>query len=457
MAEEKTVAAIATPPGTGGIAVIRISGDEAYAVASRVFEPANPKKKLADAKGYTALFGHFTENGVHCDEVVALCFRAPHSYTGEDVVELSCHGGSAVSERLLRACFAAGAQPAGAGEFTKRAFLSGRISLTQAEAVMDMINASSVQGAQAAAAAMEGALYGRIKAVQDTLITLAGHIAAYTDYPEEDVPELSMQALTESLGQAKDVIDRLIAGYDTGAVLRRGVDTAIIGSPNVGKSTLLNLLSGFERAIVTPVAGTTRDVVEQEIQLAGIRLLLADTAGIRDTDDVVEAEGIRRSYTHLERAGLIFAVFDGSCPLQPADLSLAEKCAGRPAIAILNKTDLPQLADTEQLRRYFKTVIHISAKDPSFLPSVEEAVRSVLHLTGLDPDAYLLANERQLQAARDAQQALGDALNAAQTGMTLDAVGVCMDDALYALYSLTGENVREDVVEEVFSKFCVGK
>ncbi len=457
MAQEKTIAAIATPPGTGGIAVIRISGDEAYAVASRVFEPANPKKKLADAKGYTALFGHFTENGVHCDEVVALCFRAPHSYTGEDVVELSCHGGSAVSQRLLRACFAAGAQPAGAGEFTKRAFLSGRISLTQAEAVMDMINASSQQGAQAAAAAMEGALYGKIKAVQDTLITLAGHIAAYTDYPEEDVPELSMQALTESLGQAKNVIDRLIEGYDTGAVLRRGVDTAIIGSPNVGKSTLLNLLSGFERAIVTPIAGTTRDVVEQEIQLAGIRLLLADTAGIRDTQDVVEAEGIRRSYTHLERAGLIFAVFDGSCPLQPSDLALAQKCAGRPAIAILNKTDLPQQADAESLRRCFQTVIHISAKDPSFLPRVEQAVASVLHLTGLDPDACLLANERQLHAARDAQQALDDALNAAQTGMTLDAVGVCMDDALYALYSLTGENVREDVVEEVFSKFCVGK
>ena len=388
------------------------------------------------------------EDGALCDEVVALCFRAPHSYTGEDVVELSCHGGSAVSARLLRACCAAGAAPAGPGEFTKRAFLSGRISLTQAEAVMDLINATSRQAAAAAAAAMEGALYAKIKSVQENLVSLAGHIAAYTDYPEEDVPELSMETLEASLGCAKAALDKLIAGYDAGAVLRRGVDTAIIGSPNVGKSTLLNLLSGFERAIVTPVAGTTRDVVEQEIQLAGVRLLLADTAGIRDTDDLVEAEGIRRSYRHLERAGLVLAVFD---------LSLAEKCAGRPAVAILNKTDLPQQADEESLRPYFSTVVNISAKDAAFLPAVEQAVTDALHLAEADPDAGLLANERQLAAARTAQAALADALEAVNGGYTLDAAGVCVDDALHALYELTGENAGDDVIDEVFSRFCVGK
>ena len=204
-------------------------------------------------------------------------------------------------------------------------------------------------------------------------------------------------------------------------------------------------------------AGTTRDVVEQEIQLAGVRLLLADTAGIRDTDDLVEAEGIRRSYRHLERAGLVLAVFDGSAPLSPADLSLAEKCAGRPAVAILNKTDLPQQADEESLRPYFSTVVNISAKDAAFLPAVEQAVTDALHLAEADPDAGLLANERQLAAARTAQAALADALEAVNGGYTLDAAGVCVDDALHALYELTGENAGDDVIDEVFSRFCVGK
>lgn len=452
-----TIAALATPPGVGGIAVVRVSGDGAYQVADTVFRPKNPKKSLSKAPGYTALFGHFVEDGAVRDEVVALCFRAPHSYTGEDVVELSCHGGSVVSARLLRACCAAGAAPAEPGEFTRRAFLSGRVSLTQAEAVMDLIGASSRQGADAAAAVMEGALYRRIDTVRAGLIALAGHIAAAADYPEEDVPELSESAVCAALSGAKAALDALIDGYDTGAVLRRGVRTAIVGSPNVGKSTLLNLLSGFERAIVTPVAGTTRDVVEQEIQLSDVRLLLADTAGLRETEDVVEAEGIRRSYQHLERAGLILAVFDASSALTKFDLALAEKCAGRPAIAILNKTDLPQRMDADALRPYFGTVVSISARDMSFLPVVEQAVLHALRLADVDPDACLLANERQLAAARAARDALSDALRALQGGMTVDAVGVCVDDALNALYTLTGENASDDVIDEVFSKFCVGK
>ncbi len=390
---------------------MRISGSGAYSVAEAEFRPKNPNKSLRAASGYTALFGYFGEDGALCDEVVALCFRAPHSYTGEDVVELSCHGGSAVSARLLRACCAAGAAPAGPGEFTKRAFLSGRISLTQAEAVMDLINATSRQAAAAAAAAMEGALYAKIKSVQENLVSLAGHIAAYTDYPEEDVPELSMGALEASLGCAKAALDKLIAGYDAGAVLRRGVDTAIIGSPNVGKSTLLNLLSGFERAIVTPVAGTTRTWWSRRSSWPGF-VCFWRIRRYPDTDDLVEAEGIRRSYRHLERAGLVLAVFDGSAPLSPADLSLAEKCAGRPAVAILNKTDLPQQADEESLRPYFSTVVNISAKDAAFLPAVEQAVTDALHLAEADPDAGLLANERQLAAARTAQAALCDALEA---------------------------------------------
>ena len=457
MMQEKTIAAIATPPGVGGIAVVRISGEDAYGVAARVFRPANPDKKLEQAKGYTALFGHFVQDGRVCDEVVALCFRAPHSYTGEDVVELSCHGGSAVSAQLLRACLDAGAQPAGPGEFTKRALLAGRISLTQAEAVMDLIGATSKQGAAAAAASMEGALYRKIDGVRAHLIQLAGHLAAYTDYPEEDVPELSVQTLADSLCQDKETLDALIRGYDTGAVLRRGVQTVIVGSPNVGKSTLLNLLSGFERAIVTPVAGTTRDVVEQEIELAGVRLHLADTAGIRQTDDVVEAEGIRRSFARLEQAGFVLAVFDASQPADKEDEELAQKCAGRPALAILNKTDLPRRFDEQVIASYFSEIVSISANDPACLSTVEQAAARVLGVAHLDEDAMLLANERQLACAKTARDALTEALDAVRAGFTLDAAGVCIDDALNALYALTGENASDDVIEEVFSKFCVGK
>ncbi len=453
----ETIAALATPPGTGGIAVVRISGQEAYAVAERVFRPAAPGRTLAGAKGYTALFGYFIRGGQVADEVVALCFRAPHSYTGEDVVELSCHGGSVVSEQLLRACFEAGARPAGPGEFTKRAFLSGRISLTQAEAVMDLISASGKQGAAAAAASMEGALYQKIRQVQEHLVGLAGHLAAYTDYPEEDVPELSGEELARGLSRDKEILDGLIRGYDTGAVLRRGVQAAIVGSPNVGKSTLMNLLAGFERAIVTPIAGTTRDVVEQELSLGGVRLHLADTAGIRRTGDLVEAEGIRRSYAHLERAGLVLAVFDASRPVTPEDLELAEKCRGKAAVAILNKSDLDKKFDEQALRPYFQTIISISAKDREFLQIVETAVEQTLGIAQVDPDALLLANERQLTAARQASGALQDALEALAGGLTLDAAGVCIDDALDALYALTGERAGEDVIEEVFSKFCVGK
>lgn len=452
-----TICALATPPGEGGIATVRVSGPDAYGIVGKIFAPVRQGKSVADAKGYTAMLGHYLLHGAEMDECVALFFRAPHSYTGEDVIELSVHGGTAMADGLLEALITAGCAPAGPGEFTRRALENGRMSLTQAEAVMEVIAANGRQGAALAKSALDGRLAKRIGKIQTALQTLNAHLTAWVDYPEEDVPELSDAAFVGTLTEQEAALDALISGYSAGAVLRHGVDCVLLGRPNVGKSTLLNLLSGFERAIVTPVAGTTRDVVEQEIQLAGVRLLLADTAGIRDTDDLVEAEGIRRSYRHLERAGLVLAVFDGSAPLSPADLSLAEKCAGRPAVAILNKTDLPQQADEESLRPYFSTVVNISAKDAAFLPAVEQAVTDALHLAEADPDAGLLANERQLAAARTAQAALADALEAVNGGYTLDAAGVCVDDALHALYELTGENAGNDVIDEVFSRFCVGK
>ena len=327
--QHSTIAAIATAPGAGGIAIVRLSGPESYEVAAKVFRPANPAKKVADAKGYTAMFGAFVEGEEAFDEGVALFFRAPHSYTGEDVVELSCHGGSAVARRLVEACIAAGASPAAPGEYTRRAFLNGKLSLTQAEAVMDIISADGRQGAALANASLNGALARKIAAQKDALTALQAHLAAWVDFPEEDVPELSQSHLCEVLGGVEQELDALIQSYDAGAVLREGVDCAIVGKPNAGKSTLLNLLAGFDRAIVTPVAGTTRDVVEQAVQLGDVRLNLFDTAGLRQTEDEIEAEGIRRSWKKLTRRGL-------SSPsrrlgsAQPGGSELAQRCAGRP-------------------------------------------------------------------------------------------------------------------------------
>lgn len=450
-----TITAIATPPGAGGIAVVRLSGPESYAVAEQVFLPANPAKQVREAKGYTALFGHFCRGGEVFDEGVALFFRAPHSYTGEDVVELSCHGGTAVAQNLVEACIEAGAAPAGPGEYTRRAFLNGKLSLTQAEAVMELIHAGGRQGAALANAQLGGALAREIGRHQETLTALRAHLAAWVDFPEEDVPELEPQALTAALAEVEAALQRLIDGYGAGAVLRQGVDCAIVGRPNAGKSTLLNLLAGFDRAIVTPIAGTTRDVVEQAVMLGDVKLNLFDTAGMHDTEDAIEAEGIRRSWQKLEEAGLILAVFDGSQPLCREDLRLADACAGRPAIALINKEDKPTLFDAEAIAPDFAMVLPCCCKEENTKSIISAAVARVLKTNTVDPHAAQLCGQRQLAAAVKARDALADARRGMAMG--LDAVSVCIDDALDALYTLTGENAGEAVIEQVFERFCVGK
>ena len=472
--EHSTIAAIATAPGAGGIAVVRLSGPESYAVAAKVFCPANPAKRVEEAKGYTALFGHFMEGEEAFDEGVALFFRAPHSYTGEDVVELSCHGGSAVARRLVESCIAAGAAPAAPGEvleaclragarlaergeFTRRAFLNGKLGLTQAEAVMDLISADGRQGAALANASLNGALAKKIGAEKDALTALQAHLTAWVDFPEEDVPALEDAQLVSTLTAVKGELDTLIRNYDAGAVLREGVDCAIVGRPNAGKSTLLNLLAGFDRAIVTPVAGTTRDVVEQAVRLGDIRLNLFDTAGLRETEDAIEAEGIRRSWKKLDEAGLILAVFDGSEPLTREDLALAQRCAGRPAIALVNKEDKPTQFDAEIIAGDFAMVLPVCCQEEGSRRVIAAAVARLLGTNNIDPHAASLSGQRQLAAATRARDAVAGALDAVSGGFGLDAVSVCVDDALAALCDLTGENASENVINEVFERFCVGK
>ena len=459
-----TIAAIATPPGKGGIAVVRLSGPEALSIADRVFAAADRSKTLASTPGYTALFGHFYAQGRRCDQTVALVFRAPKSYTGEDVAELSCHGGTAVVRVLLDACLAAGAQMAAPGEFTRRAFENGKLSLTQAEAVMDLVEAGNAQAAAAAGAAMAGALWNTVRAMTGKLLTLLGHIAAWTDYPEEDVEELSDARLLDTLYMLEKQLADLVAEYDRGAAVRRGIPTVLAGAPNVGKSTLLNLLTGYEKAIVTPIAGTTRDVVEDTVTLDGVTLLLADTAGIHETADPVEKEGVRRSREKLENAALVLAVFDTSRPLTAEEKELAtqlsaDRKAGRAVLFLLNKSDLAPVWEPAELfdGAPQENLLTLSANDADHRVRLEKAILKLLRLEDFDPDAALLANRRQLTCAREALTAVREALAAREAGLDLDAVGVCVQDALNALYSLTGKNAADAVVDEVFSRFCVGK
>ena len=459
MYDSSTVAAISTPPGRGGIGIVRISGPDALEVADRVFRPAKGKKGFRDMDGYTAKLGTAEDaQGRLIDQCIALCFRAPRSYTGEDVAELQCHGGEAATRAVLRAVLEAGAVPAPAGEFTRRAFLNGRISLTQAEAVMDLINAATAQGERAAAGMAEGSLAAEADRLRGGILKVQTQLAAEIDFPEEDVEPADRDEVGEGLAEILGSLRKLLDSYETGQKVLRGVPAAIVGSPNVGKSTLLNLISGYDRAIVSDEAGTTRDVLEENVVLAGTQLLLADTAGIRDrASGDIERMGIERARQRLERSSLIIAVFDGSRELSPDDLSLIEELRGKPVLAVINKTDLKMKADASVIREAFPRVLELSAKDPAAVSVLEDGVAQFLGTGNFDPDAPLLANERQRACAADAADAVGEALRALRAGLTLDVCYALLDEALQALYRLSGENAAEQVIDAVFSEFCVGK
>lgn len=470
MAYSDTIAGIATPAGVGGIGIIRLSGADARQTADKVFR--SKKGSVRDAKGYTALYGKIYDGDRLLDEAVALIFAAPASYTGEDVVELSVHGGAYIVKSVLRAVISAGARLSEPGEITRRAFENGKMDLSEAEAVMGLISAEGEQDHRAALAAKEGAVSRKIEALKQRLIFLSASLAAYSDYPDEDIPQLKEAEFLEELKAIKDETSSLLATYDAGRIIRYGIDTVIAGRPNVGKSTLMNLLSGTERSIVTPVAGTTRDVIEESVQLGNVRLKLADTAGLRNTDDPVESIGVERSRSRLESAGLILAVFDASVALDGEDEALLQLCRHRPAVLVINKTDLPSVIDKDMFLETGLPVVLISALSDQVNPDdsksedeaeitglagLRTAVGKVTGISALDPDAAMLASERQRQSASEAAGCLGEAVEALTGGFTLDAVGVCMDGALSSLLSLTGERVTTSVVDEVFRKFCVGK
>ncbi len=451
-----TVAAISTPVAAGGIGVIRISGDDAISIADKCFK-ATSGRLLSSMKGYTAAHGKIMMNGEVVDECVALVFRAPKSYTGEDVVEISCHGGVFVTNQVLRAVLNCGANVAGAGEFTKRAFLNGKMDLSEAEGVMSLISAQGEQGMKAALTTLDGALSRKMNELCSSLLSASAHMAAWVDYPDEDIEEISFDTLSKTLGEVKVQLQNLISKFDAGKAITAGVDTAIVGKPNVGKSALMNMLSGFSRSIVTDIAGTTRDVVEETVRIGSVILRLADTAGIRQSEDVVESIGVDLAKTKIERASLILAVFDGSAKLDNSDKEIFELCKGRDVIAIVNKSDLPSKTDIDYIKQNFKHVVFISAKTHDGENELVKAVETVLGTDEIDTSRALLTTERQRMCVLSALQSVDSALDAIKVGITMDAVNVCVDRAIEYLLELTGQRANEAVVNEVFSQFCVGK
>lgn len=456
MTDRTTIAAISTPMGTGGVGIIRLSGENAAKIADKIFT-AFSGKKLSDSEGYKAHYGRVFENGKPVDEVICLVFRAPHSYTGENVVEINCHGGIFITKKILRLALENGASPALPGEFTKRAFLNGKLDLSKAESVMSLISAQGEQGANAAYNLLEGSLSRKIEEINSVLLSSAAHIAAWTDYPDDEIMEVDTDELYNDLLNTDSELDNLINRFDCGMAVTTGVDAAIVGKPNVGKSTLMNLLTGYDRSIVTSIAGTTRDVVEETVNLNGCILRLSDTAGMHDTGDEVERIGVDRSRTKLERSAVVFAVFDVSEELTEDDFELITLCKGKNVIPIINKNDLIKKADISIIEHLLGKCVEISAKDGTGYDTLCKKVAELVGTKDFDTTAAMLANERQLLCCKTAHENIKEAVQAIEMGLTLDAVGVCIDGAISALLELTGQKASEAVVDEVFKKFCVGK
>lgn len=452
----EVIAAISTPLMSAGLGVIRISGENAAEIADRVFRSVSGKK-LAEISGYSALYGHVFDKKGDIDEVVALNFRAPHSFTGENAVELSCHGSVYILKRTLAALIAAGARLARAGEFTRRAFENGKMDLSAAESVMSLIGAESQLEHSAALSGREGVLFRRIDEIKGELTALSAHLSAWVDFPDEDVPEVSHDELYSGLKRAQKQLNRLICDFDRGKILREGIDTVIVGRPNVGKSTFMNMLCGADRSIVTDIAGTTRDIVEESVSVGGVKLRLQDTAGLHDTNDQVEKIGVEKARRRIETAALVLAVFDGSEPLSNDDLSLIKALKDRRAIAVINKCDLDMKIETELVSSVIKNTVVLSAKSGENAEMVEKAILSLSGLDGLDPTCAMMTTERQRDCAERAKSALNDGIATLEAGLTFDAVGVMLDEAIAALCELSGERVSDSIVDEVFSTFCVGK
>ncbi len=456
---EDTIVAISTPPGTGGIGIIRISGEKSFDIASRIFRGA---KDFKDIKTHTINYGRIVDpaNNETLDEVLVSKMKKPASFTREDVVEINCHGGIVVLRKILGLIVKEGARIAEAGEFTKRAFLNGRIDLSQAEAVIDLINSKTDAGSKAALDQLEGKLSKKLKEVREKLIELIAHIEVTVDYPEHDIEEITGDMVYESLKPIRNLIFNISNTFENGRMIREGLNVVIVGRPNVGKSSLLNELSGKNKAIVTDIPGTTRDIIEEYININGIPIRLIDTAGIRETEDVVERIGVERAKKAVDEADLILVMIDADTGIINEDIEIFNNVRNKRNIVILNKIDISSNEKIKEIEDYFKdfNLIKVSIKTGSGIDKIEEELTRLFNKGNLRlNDEVILTNIRHKNMIDKCMESIDNAISAYEGGMPLDMITIDIKDAAYYLGQITGESVNEQVLNEIFKRFCIGK
>lgn len=461
MLVEDTIAAVATAIGEGGIGIVRISGPLALEIVCRIFRPVSGRS-LVDSPSHTAVYGHVYEpqTGMDIDEVLILVMRAPRSYTREEVVEIHCHGGPVPLRHILSLVLDQGARLAEPGEFTKRAFLNGRLDLSQAEAVIDVIRAKTDASLRLAVGQLAGSFSALIRGLRQRILGLIARMEVTIDFPEEDIEELTGREVAEALDNICSELDSLLATVQTGRILREGLATAIIGKPNVGKSSILNALLGVERAIVTEIPGTTRDIIEEYVNIGGIPLRIVDTAGIHETADVVERLGVERSRQVASAADLILLVLDASAPLSAEDQTVLSMLSGRQSIIIINKTDLPSVLELAEVSRIAgdRPIIRISALERSGISDLERSIGEMVFSGQISQaECAFVSNVRHAHLLREVFRRLSEALTTVRGGLPPDCVIVDMRAAWEMMGEITGETAGEDILDEIFSKFCIGK